>query len=76
MMVCITITWSDCQSAVYPAQLAGTGVAIRRESVLQGPVLTPRIRLLTHRFIGLHLVRTRWRAPLLVLAALFRIQSP
>lgn len=76
MMVGITITWSDCQSAVYPVQLAGMGVAIRCESVLQWPALTPRIGLLTHRFVGLHLVCMRWGEPVWVPVALFRIQSP
>ena len=40
MMVGITTTWSDCQSAVYPAQSAGMGFAIWCESVLHGKLYT------------------------------------
>ena len=76
MMVDMAITWSDCQSAVYPAQLAGIGVATRCKSALQALHSHRRILLLTQRFVDLNLVRLQWGSPLLVLAALFRIQSP
>ena len=76
MMIGMTITRSDCQSAVYPAQLAGIGVATRCKSALQALHSHHRILLLTHRVVDLNLVRPQWGSPLLVPAALFRIQSP
>jgi hypothetical protein len=76
MMVGMTITWSDCQSAVYPAQLAGIGVATRCKSALQALHSHRRILLLTHRLVDLNLMHLQWGSPLQVPAALFRIQSP
>ncbi len=55
-----SITGVNCRLAVYPAQSAGTGVAVRCKSALHWPALRPRIGLLTHRFEDLNLVCQQW----------------
>lgn len=76
MMVATTINGPSWRPTVYLAQLVGIGVVLQCESVLLGLHSHHRLRLLTHHAVDLHLVCKQWGAPLLVLAALLRIQSP
>jgi hypothetical protein len=76
MTSCPISNWSFCRPTLRPAQLEGVGVASRCKSDLKGLYSDRRILLLTQGFVGTNLASLQLGAPLLVAAALPRIQSP
>lgn len=76
MTNCPVGNWSSCRPTLRPAQLEGVCVASRCKSDLKGLYSDRRILLLTQGFVDLNLVSLQLGAPLLVAAALLRIQSP